>query len=62
VIARRYTENLESSVILAEDYNVNQRTIRKALIEEGVAIRDRAEAGRLRHQQRKAASEPQDAA
>ena len=38
-IARRYEQNLESSVVLASDYNVNQRT-----------IRNRNEAGRIRWQ------------
>ena len=47
-VARRYIENLESSVALAEVYSVNQRTITKVLRAEGVTLRSRSEAGRLR--------------
>lgn len=56
-IARRY-ENLESSVALAAEYGVNQRTIRNALREQGVHVRTRSEAGYLRW----AANHPEEAA
>lgn len=65
-IARRYEKNLESSVTLAAEFGVNQRTIRKALAEEGVHIRSRSEAGYLRwaanHPQQAQRAEPDGAA
>lgn len=47
-IARRYMDGLESSAVLAEEYGVNQRTIRKAIIEQGGRIRSRSEASTVR--------------
>lgn len=57
-IARRYEEQLDSSVSLAAEYGVNQRTIRNILREEGVHVRNRSEAGYLRW----AANHPEEAA
>lgn len=54
-IARRYTEEFDSSMELARDYNVNPRTIRKALRHMEVEIRDRSEANLVRHARRRQA-------
>lgn len=51
-IVVRYLDG-ESSVVLGRDYNVNQRTIRKALSRAGVVIRDRSAANVVRHARRR---------
>jgi hypothetical protein len=58
-IARRYVEDIDSSVTLAKDYGVNQRTIRKALVRAGVTIRSRSETTKLRWEAEKNKEEQQ---
>lgn len=53
-MAQRYVEDLESSVVLARAYGVNQRTIRKHLHNMGIQLRTRSEALQLRYEQRRA--------
>lgn len=52
-ICERY-RNLESSVELAREYGINDRTVRKLLRREGVQVRTRGEAMRLRQAKRRA--------
>lgn len=53
-MAKRYLDG-ESSVTLAREYQVNERTVRKHLSQLGVVLRSRGEALRLRHAQLRAA-------
>lgn len=53
-IAKRYLVGEESSVTLAHEYGVNERTIRKYLRGLGVPVRTRTEALRLSYAQRRA--------
>lgn len=54
-LAKRYLIGLESAVVLARDFGVNERTVRKRLHALGIPLRTRSEALQLRHQQQRAA-------
>jgi len=56
-ICERYVEKKESSVELAREYGINDRTVRKLLRRRGVEVRSRSEALRLRHAERRARAE-----